>query len=153
MVYTVFASIGIHVIEPFYSRTIDKSSTNSSLKEFYTILYRDLGKTANEMFFALDCPVFESVSTELFHGVLASYGENVVYSIKEAAMENIDDCVTLLNLCLPEMRTVLARQRRDYGISEQFPAEFPIFDQTLNIDDTPVNNIAMERQCGTVDYR
>ena len=28
-----------------------------------------------------------------------------------------------------------------------------MFDQCNNIEDTPVNNIAMERQCGTVDYR
>ena len=54
---------------------------------------------------------------------------------------------------LAEMKEVLARQRRDYGISEDYPEEFPVFDQAANIDDTPVHNLAMERQCGLVDYR
>ena len=153
VVYAVFAVVGIHIIEPFYSKTIDKQSTHSTLKEYYTILYNDLGKTASEKFFALDVPVLDSVSDDMFSGVLSSYGEVVVTAIKDAAEENISDCVSLLNLCLPELRTVLARQRRDYGLSQEYPAEFPVFDQCSNIDDTPVNNIAMERQCGTVDYR
>lgn len=86
-------------------------------------------------------------------GVAASYGESVIGAIREAAGENMADAVSLLNICLPELQTVLARQRRDYGPSEEFPAEFPVFHQAANIDDTPVNNLAMERQCGTVDYR
>ena len=48
---------------------------------------------------------------------------------------------------------VLVRQRRDYGLSEEFPAEYPVFDQSANVDDTPLYNLAMERQCGLVDYR
>ena len=153
VVFCVFAAVGLHVIEPFYSKTIDKQSTHSSLKEFYTVLYNDLGKSANDKFFSLDAPVLDSVPGELFSGVLSSYGEDVVTAIKDAAEENLTDCVALLNLCLPELQTVLARQRRDYGLSQEYPAEFPVFDQCSNIDDTPVNNIAMERQCGTVDYR
>ena len=55
---------------------------------------------------------------------------------------------------LPELRTVLARQRRDYGLDkETFPPTFPVEEQATNIDDTPVHNISMERFCGTVDYR
>ena len=55
---------------------------------------------------------------------------------------------------MEELRIVLARQRRDYGIDEElFPAEFPVLDQAGNIDDTPVTNIGMERGCGKVDYR
>ena len=48
---------------------------------------------------------------------------------------------------------MLARQRRDYGISEDFPVTYPVEDQAANIDDTPVNNLAMERVLGTSDYR
>ena len=153
VVFCVFAAVGVHIIEPFYSKTIDKQSTHSTLKEFYSVLYKDLGKSANEKFFELNKTVLDSVPNDLLSGVLSSYGDVVVAAIKDAAEENLPDCVSLLNLCLPELRTVLARQRRDYGISEDFPAEFPVFDQCANIDDTPVNNIAMERQCGTVDYR
>ena len=153
VVYVVFAAIGVRIIEPFYSKTIDTRSTHSSLKEFYTILYRDLRKAVNEDFFKLEAPVLESEDTELFSGVLKSYGEPVVQAIKETALEHIEDSVTLVNVCLPNLAVVLARQRRDYGISDEFPAEFPIYDQCANVDKTPVNNIAMERNCGLVDYR
>ena len=153
VVYVVFAAIGLRIIEPFYSKTIDTRSTHSSLKEFYTILYRDLRKSVNEDFFKLKAPVLESEDTELFSKVLKSYGEPVVQAIKETALEHIEDSVTLLNVCLPNLAQVLARQRRDYGISDEFPAEYPIYDQCDNVDMTPVNNIAMERNCGTTDHR
>ncbi|KAI4823838.1 hypothetical protein KUCAC02_012393 [Chaenocephalus aceratus] len=31
--------------------------------------------------------------------------------------------------------------------------DYPVSEQASNIDDTPVHNIGMERQCGKVDYR
>ena len=62
----------------------------------------------------------------------------------------MDDALTLLDICLPELQAVLARQRQDYGLSEDFPAEYPVFQQAKNIDDTPEYNLAMERQ--SVDY-
>ena len=153
VVFSVFAAVGVDVIEPFYCMTIDNQSTHSILKELYTLLHSDLGKVADDKFFALEGSVFESVSQEVFEGVAASYRESVIGAIREAAGENMADAVSLLNICLPELQTVLARQRRDYGLSEEFPAEFPVFQQAANIDDTPFNNLAMERQCGTVDYR
>ena len=153
VVLASFAAIGIHVIEPFYAKTIHKESTHSSLKEYYTLLHRDLGKEVKEDFFTFEAPVLESETQEMFSGVLAGYGRSVVSAVKEVAAEHMEDCIALVNICFPGMRTVLARQRKDYGLSEEFPAEFPVFDQCDNPDDTPVNNIAMERQCGTVDYR
>ena len=153
VVLAAFAGIGIHVIEPFYAKTIDKSSTHSSLKEYYTLLHRDLGKAVKEDFFTFEAPVLESESPELFAGVLAGYGDSVVKAVKEVAQGHMEDCLALVNLCLPGMQTVLARQRRDYSLSDEFPAQYPVFDQCPNPDDTPVNNIAMERQCGTVDHR
>ena len=153
VVLAAFAGIGIHVIEPFYAQTINKSSTHSTLKEYYTLLHRDLGKQVTEGFFTFEAPVLESETQELFTGVLAGYGKSVVTAVKEVAAEHMEDCLALVNICLPGMQTVLARQRRDYSLSEEFPAQFPVFDQCANPDDTPVNNIAMERQCGTVDYR
>ena len=57
-------------------------------------------------------------------------------------------------MTLAETSTVLARQRRDYGIDEElFPPQYPVMQQAANIDDTPVNNIACERTCGKVDCR
>ena len=153
VVLAVYAGIGIHVIEPFYAKTINKDSTHSSLKEYYTLLHKDLGSVVKEDFFIFDTPVLDSETKELFFGVLAGYGDSVVKAVKEVAQEHMDDCLALVNICLPRLQTVLARQRRDYGLSEEFPAQFPVFDQCANPDDTPVNNKAMERQCGTVDYR
>ena len=106
-----------------------------------------------EDFFKFEGPVLESETEDMLARVLKGYGNSVVAAIKEVAMEHMDDCVALVNICFPGMQTVLARQRRDYGLSEEFPAQYPVFDQCSNPDDTPVNNIAMERQCGTVDYR
>ena len=87
------------------------------------MFHSDLGKDADDSFFALVKPVLESESRDLFSKVLASYGEVVVEAIKNAAKENMDDAVKLLKLCLPELRTVLGRQRRDYGISDKFKPE------------------------------
>ena len=67
---------------------------------------------------------------------------------------NGEDVIKLTNLMLPHLQKVLARQRRDYGIDEEsFPREYPVEEQATNIDDTPVHNIGMERQCSKVDYR
>ena len=93
-----------------------------------------MGKVADMSFFGLEGAVFESVSTEMFNGVVASYGEAAISSVREAAKENISDTLTLLNICLPELETVLARQRRDYGLSEEFPAEYSVFQLAKNID-------------------
>ena len=67
-------------------------------------------------------------------------------------MDNSEDAVKLLSLIVPELRTVLARQQRDYVINEEYPAEIPVESQVDNIDDILVHNLAMERQCGPVDY-
>ena len=70
------------------------------------------------------------------------------------ANEYLEDVVELTNLMLPHLQQVLARQRRDYGIDEKsFPQQYPVEEQASNIDDTPVHNIGMERQCGKVNYR
>ena len=45
----------------------------------------------NEDFFKLEAPVLESEDTDLFSGVLKSYGEPVVQAI------------TLVNVCLPNL--------------------------------------------------
>ena len=107
----MFAAVGVRIIEPFYSKTIDKKSTHSTLKEYYTVLHSDLGKEADDSFFTLVEPVLESESNELFSKVVGSYSEVVVEAIRSGAKENMEDAVKLLNLCLPELKTVLGRQR------------------------------------------
>ena len=42
----------------------------------------------------------------------------------------------MINLMLPHLQKVLARQRRDYGIDEEsFPQQYPVKEQATNIDD------------------
>ena len=65
-----------------------------------------------------------------------------------------EDVHKLTKFIIPELRTVLDRQQRDYGIdAEAFPVQLPVEEQASNIDETPVHNIGMERQCGKIDYR
>ena len=48
---------------------------------------------------------------------------------------------------------VLAMQRGKYYDFGEYPKEYPVFDQCPNADNTPVNNLQMERQCGDTDHR
>ena len=45
VIYSVFALLGVHLVEPFYSATIDTKATHSSLKGFYKGLYDSLSHT------------------------------------------------------------------------------------------------------------
>ena len=96
-------------------------------------------------------PRFKGISRELFDGVKESYSKCCVEAIIYREYE--EHCAKLANFIIPELRVVLARQRPDYGISEDFPATNPVDDQAPNVDDIPVNNLAMERLLGTADYR
>ena len=152
--FTVFAAFGIQLIEPFFSRTISVNATHSSLKVFYKGLYDRMKDPVDESFFAFEGqPWFPGVSLNLRNGVKETYNPKVVDSVVDAANRNLDECVTLANLVMPEIQKVLGRQRRDYNLSDDFEAEFPVEDQVANPDDTPVHNLGMERVCGKVDYR
>ena len=106
-----------------------------------------------EGFFDFKEPQFTGVSTALFDAVKESYSSSCVDSLRAVSKDNVQHCVKLANFLIPEMRVVLAKQRRDYGISDDFPAQYPVEAQALNVDDTPVHNLAMERVLGTADCR
>ena len=152
-VLAALAFLGVYLVEPFYSRTIEKGATHSQLKQFYMDLYSSMEPVEEETIY-LTKPQFMGVSEELFRGVKESYGVEVLKSVTEVAEEHKAEVVKVMNLFLPELKTVLARQRRDYDIDEdRFPTQYPVEKQAVNLDDTPVHNIGMERQCGLVDYR
>ena len=141
-------------MEPFYARTIEKRATHTKLRDFYKCLYINLGKPISEQYTRFTKPEFSGFSEELFQGVKNNYKPEVLNSVSEMTNEYMEDVVKLTNLMLPHLQQVLARQRRDYGIDEEsFPQQYPVEEQASNIDDTPVHNIGMERQCGKVDYR
>ena len=155
VIYAAFALMGVQLVEPFYARTITKGTTHSQLKVFYKELHSSLLETkVDASFLTLSEPLFPGVSVDLFTGVKLSYGEKVLQATIDVAQEHAEDVVLLINHMLPEMATILARQRRDYGIDpENFPVQFPVEEQASNIDDTPTNNMDMERLMGKTDYR
>ena len=155
VIYAAFAVLGVHLIEPFYAITITKGTTHSMLSTFYKNLYTSLSteKVADD-FLSLKDPFFPGISGDLFTGVKKSYGEAVLKSVVDVCQEYKDDVLYLINMILPGLGRCLAKQRRDYSLdTESFPAEYPVEEQAAIIDDTPVNNLDMERLMGKTDYR
>ena len=153
-VFVVWATLGLHLVEPFYARTIQEGATHSSLKVFFKSLYDSMARPVDMSFFLLKEPMLDGVRERMFQAVKENYQLDVVGSLVETAKEYEQEVVMVANLTLAELRIVLARQRRDYGIDEEkFPAQFPVLEQAPKIDDTPVTNVGMERTCGKVDYR
>ncbi|KAI9548371.1 hypothetical protein NQZ68_010593 [Dissostichus eleginoides] len=154
VVLVVFACLGVHLVEPFYARTIEKDATHTQLREFYKGLHTGLGEPISDNYTMFTTPEYPVVSDKLFSSVKKTYTEEVLNSVSDVAAEHLDEVKKLTDLMQPHLQTVLARQRRDYGIDEEtFPMDYPVSEQASNIDDTPVHNIGMERQCGKVDYR
>ena len=153
-VLVVWATIGLQLVEPFYARTIQHGATHSSLKVFFKELYNSMEMLVGESYFNCDKPALAGVSESLFSSVKEGYTQEVVDVMVEQAKLYKEEVVTLTNLTMVELRQVLARQRRDYGIDEQLhKPQYPVMEQAANIDDTVVTNIGMERSCGLVDYR
>uniref|UniRef100_A0AAV2MI12 Uncharacterized protein n=1 Tax=Knipowitschia caucasica TaxID=637954 RepID=A0AAV2MI12_KNICA len=154
VVLVVFDCLGVHLVEPFYARTIEKDATHSQLREFYKGLHTGLGQPISDSYTAFITPEYPVVSEKLFSSVKRTYTEEVLNSVSDVAAEHLDEVKKLIALMQPHLKTVLARQRRDYGIDEEtFPMDYPVSEQAGDIDGTPVHNIGMERQCGKVDYR
>ena len=58
---------------------------------------------------------------EMFESVKESYTRGEAVTIMESSKEHEGKhCVKLENFVIPELRVVLARQRKDYNISEDF---------------------------------
>ena len=155
VIFTAFAILGVQLIEPFYAITITKGTTHSMLSQFYKNLYTTLStEKVTEDFMIMTEPFFPGISADLFSGVKKSYGLTVLKSVVEVGEEFKEDVMYLINLMLPELGRCLAKQRRDYSLdTESFPVEYPVEEQAVNIDDTPVNNLDMERLMGKTDYR
>ena len=147
--FAVFATFGIQLIEPFFVNTIEVGATHSSLKG----LHQRMADPVTEEFFQLSTPWFEVVRPTLLKGVMESYNKDVVKTVQNLAEKHMEQCIELANLMMPELRMVLARQRRDYNLSDEFEAEYPVEQQASNSDNTQVHNIGMERMCVHVGHR
>ena len=155
VIFTAFSILVIHLIEPFYSRTIAKGTTHTELAVFYMDLFHSLVQTkVDSSTLSFNKPIFPGVSEELFQEVKKSYGEKVVEVVKEVGEEQMEDVLLLVNHMRPELAKTLARQRKDYGLDTvNFPAQYPVEQQASSIDDTPTNNMDMERLMGLTDQR
>ena len=117
VIYAAFALMGIHLVEPFYSRTIAVGATHTELGDFYRELHNSLlNKEVGVDILSLTDPIFAGTSHELFESVKKSYGANVLEVVKEVAEEQTEDVVLLINHMRPDLAATLARQRRDYGL-------------------------------------
>ena len=109
--FAVFATYGVQLIEPFFVRTIDKKANHSSLKVFYKSLHDRMADPVTDDFFKFISPWFDCVSEDLFAGVIESYNKDVVKAVQSVSEMYMEQCVTLANLMMPELKVVLARQR------------------------------------------
>ena len=97
-------------------------------------------------------PAFESVSDKLFTEVQKNYGLDVVKAVKERAESHMNDSITLAQIMLPHLGEVFRSQRgKYYGFGDK-EEEYHVFEQWDNIDQTPVHNLQMERQCSGTDH-
>ena len=82
VIFCAFASLGIHLIEPFYARTIQQGATHTSLQRFYKDLYSCLcNQHITAEFLTFEHPAFSGISQNLLNGVKDSYGSYVMQSV------------------------------------------------------------------------
>ena len=107
VIYAAFSILGIHLIEPFYSRTIATGATHTELGIFYRELHTSLQETKVEAsVLTMENPIFPGVSKDLFESVKKSYGAKVVEVVREVAEEQVEDVVILINHMMPELAIV-----------------------------------------------
>jgi hypothetical protein len=151
LMMAVVAVFGLQLIETFHAKTVSKSSNHNKLKVFFQGLHDKMNDPITDKFFLLDMPWYPGISPELFSAIKDSYGNEVVESIKDVLKNYSEEAVKLANWIQPGLQKTLARQRRDYGLSDEFDAEHPI-DELSNKarENAPVHNLGMESSCGLV---
>ena len=71
-------------------------------------------------------PQYSDISDELFENVKKGYKSHVVQSVKEYVFHHLEEALKLANFFQPDLAETLARQRKDYGLSDKFKAAFPV---------------------------
>ena len=123
-----------------WSKTISNHTTHQTLKQFLQSLHNHMSNQLSESFFMLEEPWCPGISVDLFNAVKLSYKPHVVEIIKSTLADNMDAALKIGNFLLPQLQTTIARQRRDYDLSDEFPPEFPISELTdAQRENAPVN--------------
>ena len=154
-VLAVVAAFGIQLIEPFFIITKSQKVTHSRLQSTFTDMYAGLQyDEIDEQFFKFESSAMRGVSDKLIQEVVKNeYGQEVAAICSAVASEHIDDCIVLGNLISKKLATTLSMQRGKYYEFGEHEADYPVFQQTPNVDKTIINNIEMERQCASSDNR
>ena len=50
VILVVFACLGVHLVEPFYTRTIEKGATHTNLRDFYKGLHISLSQPISDQY-------------------------------------------------------------------------------------------------------
>ncbi|QQP31579.1 Hypothetical protein FKW44_025223 [Caligus rogercresseyi] len=85
VVLVAFACLGVHLVEPFYARTIEKDATHTQLREFYKGLHTGLGQPISDNYTTFTTPEYPVVSDKLFSSVKKTYTEEVLNSVSDVA--------------------------------------------------------------------
>lgn len=154
VVSCVCAAFGVHLILPFHYKTKSTKSTHTSLKEFFTTLHNNLTSVpVNESFFDFISPAFSAFSDDVFNGSKKEFGNDVLQTVTMYAKKHLDECVVLANIILPKLAETLSMQRgKFYGFGTH-ESEFPVFEQSVNVDKAITHNLQLERECGDHDNR
>ena len=147
VVVAVISVIGFQLIASYHAMAISNKSTQ--MKNYEELCNHQVDET----FFSLTSPAFKSVSDKLFKEVQKNYGLDVVKAVKEMAESHMNECIALAQIMLPNLVEVLRSQIGKYYGFRDIQEEYPVFEQRDNIDQTPVHNLQMERQCGDTDHR
>lgn len=98
-VLAVFACLGVHLVDPFYSHTISPKATHSKLKTFYRRLHSSMDiNEVSEDFFTFNKPVFDGVEEDLLEGVKLSYKEEVLEAVTKVAGEHSEEVAKLASV-------------------------------------------------------
>ena len=91
----------------------------------------------------------------MFNDVKVDYGLEIVATVKYVAAQNMQDSIELGQLLMKPLAELLSRQRGKYYGFGEHTEEFYVCNQTPHgdIENTPVNNLDMERRCGDIDNR
>ena len=80
-------------------------------------LHASLGTPISEEFTDFTKSEFPRISEDLFSGIKKNYKVKVLNAVTDIAQEHREEVYKLGNLMLPYLQTVLARKRRNYGLS------------------------------------
>ena len=73
---------------------------------------------------------------------------------KTHVLHHLDKAIKLANFFHPDLVDILVRQRKYYGLSDKFEAEFPVENLSQHAAvNSPINNMSMESYCGLVEHR